>query len=164
MSDEPIEVGASADGVRYWMAVEACRQGEVRLTAQAASLTAIETRCTSILSWSVAGALALVAGATQGRWQALAIGAGLSLAAAAVASIAGLWPRRWHPPGYAQPDLKAMQARTELAVRERIALGYATGIEQNAARLALAGRLLRVAWIAFAASPVAGLIGAVLIR
>lgn len=48
-AESEIEVGQNKGCMRFWRAKEGCRHGEARLAAQAASLTAMETRATAIL-------------------------------------------------------------------------------------------------------------------
>src|SRR5262245_54989647 len=64
-----IEVGASDDTLRYWLAKEALRQGEVQMAAQSAALQSLASRATSILGWSVTITGALAAAAVSGPYR-----------------------------------------------------------------------------------------------
>ena len=48
----PIYVGETDGALRLWLAHEAMRQAEQVLAGQTASLTALETRATTLLTWS----------------------------------------------------------------------------------------------------------------
>jgi len=155
-----IEVGVAGDEMRLWLATEAKRQGEARLIAQAASISALEMRATAILAWSVASVLALSAAASQGHLTTVALAAGPLLLLSALMCVAGLWPQDWHPPGYDFGSLQSMSAASELQLVEQIAAGYEAGIRANDMRTVRFGWLLRFAWLCFLIAPLAGIAGA----
>lgn len=161
-----IEVGAQAEDLRYWLAKEAVRQGEVRLSAQAQNIAAMESRATSILAWSTATMVALGAAASQGHLRPIAMLAGALLLAASIACIGALWPAAWHPPGHDFAALAKMRTqapdKTELEVLELIAVSYEDGIAANDRRAGRFAWWLRAAWILFLAAPIAGAIRALL--
>jgi hypothetical protein len=157
MTDSPenieTEVGATGGDLRYWLAKEALRQSETRIAGQATSLQAMETRATSLLTWSVTLCMALVAAAVDERfrWAAVA-GAAFAMATAAIA-IAALWPRVWFAGGHRPSSLDKLGHDTELGYLEQMALGNETAGDRNEGRLRGFARLLRLAWISFAFAP-----------
>lgn len=158
--DETIEVGAADDALRFWRSVEAVRQGELRLAAQAANRAAIEQRAGALAGWCNAGLLALGAAVfakvTDAQLVA-AIAAATLLAAALWFCLAALKPRSWGVAGYDPAHLVRWEEASELEIRERMAVGYADGIAMNDARLDLAGWCLRTASLFMAAAPVTAL-------
>ena len=48
-----VEVGATDADLRWWLAKEAVRHGELLLPSQLSNLTAMETRATALFGWSV---------------------------------------------------------------------------------------------------------------
>ncbi len=60
---ELIEVGSSRDDgtIRYWLAKEGVRQGELRLAFQGSSLGGLTASAASLLGWIVSISLALAA-------------------------------------------------------------------------------------------------------
>jgi len=153
------EVGAAGGDLRYWLAKESLRQSEARLAGQATSIQAMETRATSLLTWSVTIGIALVAAMVDPHYRWPALGAlGCALAAAASCVIA-LWPRPWFSGGHRPSELERLGHATELAFLEQMAMGNEAAAERNEARLRLFARLLRFCWIGLAAAPaVAGAI------
>ena len=99
--DNEIEVGAVGDTLRYWLAKEALRQGELALTSQLCALDAMMSRASSIFGWSVTVSIALVGVVSlpaSSRLPAL-----VSLVCtffAAVCCVCALWPRNWVLNGY----------------------------------------------------------------
>lgn len=155
---QDIEVGQNGDDFRLWLATEGRRQGEVRLAAQAAALTAMETRATAILQWSVAIGSASVAVMIQGVVARPPFAAALCcLFLASALCIAALWPKNWHPPGYSFEALQDFGVQSELEVTEGTAYGYATAIAANDRTATRFARLLKVAWLCFAVAPLAAL-------
>jgi hypothetical protein len=152
------EVGAIDDaGLRYWKAVEAMRQGEMALTAQAASLTAMETRAVSIMTWSLTTATAIgLAVVTQKAPVASLVPCAAALGAS-LCCMAALWPRRWQSLGYSFAAMQAMDYRSELEVRESINLAYDVARADNNGRLRSFARYLRAAWVLFALAPASAL-------
>jgi hypothetical protein len=149
------EVGAAGGDLRYWLAKEALRQSEARLAGQATSLQAMETRATSLLTWSVTLSMALTAAATDDRFRWPAItGAAFALATAATA-LAALWPRPWFAGGHRPTSLEKLGHDTELGYLEQMALGNEVAADRNEQRLRAFARLLRLCWISFAIAPVA---------
>jgi hypothetical protein len=139
---EPIELGEVEGGLRYWLAKEAIRQAELHLAAQATSLTAMESRATSILSWSVAGVFVLGSASLTGQYRAAALVAALFLFISAVLCVVGLWPRNWGIPGYPPGEIIDSDARSELEFLEFIVGGYAKTIIRNEKRLSVFGNIL----------------------
>lgn len=159
---EPIETGATGVDFRLWLATESRRQAELRLASQAATLSAVEARATSLLSWSSGAALAMVAVISQGRLVAPALMVAAAMLSAAICCIVALWPRPWCAPGYDFDQLQAPNFSSELEIAEWTAAGYATGIQANLARLLEFNRIMRTAWQFFALAPAAGLVMAFL--
>jgi hypothetical protein len=155
-----IDVGQAGPEFRNWLAAEARRQGELHLTAQAANISAMETRATAILAWSVAVLIALATLASQHRAVPAAALAGICLFMAAASCVLALQPGDWHTPGYMFASLQQMGHQTEMQMNEAVASGYETGIQINDGRLSRFAGLLRSAWTWFSLSPVAALIGA----
>lgn len=151
--DGEIEVGETGDTLRFWLAKEAIRHGETHLTAQAASLSAMEARATSILGWAVTGVFALGALATTGQYRAAAGFAAAVLSIAAVFCIVGLWPRGWAVAGLHPAQIRNSGKDTELGVLEYVALCYEAAIDLNVSRLKGFGRYLACSWVCFVASP-----------
>ena len=58
---DQVEAGATGDALCLWQAKEAVRNAELRLTSQAGTLQAFETRATAILGW-----IALIVSAPAG--------------------------------------------------------------------------------------------------
>ena len=159
-----IEVGAStAEGnLRYWRAKEAVRQGELRLSAQAAVRAALEARATAITGWAAAGLLALSAtGAAASDWAAR-IGVGVAfviLFSAAAACIHVARPRQdWSTTGYDPRLIADDKLGSELEFLEYIAYGLSPGIQTNNLHLIRTGAALRWAGWMLIASPIAGAI------
>lgn len=152
-----IEVGAADDTLRYWLAKEALRQGELQIAAQISALQSLATRATSILGWAVTVAGALIAAAISGPWKLPAIVAAGCMFVSSVCCFVALWPRDWALPGHRPAWLLSAPHPTELEVLEGMARGYATGNEQNARRQQRFGKWLRAAWVFFLLAPLAGI-------
>jgi hypothetical protein len=151
-----VEVGATDADLRWWLAKEAVRHGELLLPSQLSNLTAMETRATALFGWSVPTILALGAAALNTRYTGPAIAAASWLAGAAAACVYGLWPQDWSHAGYHPREILNEKLTSELEVLEAIAGGYAEGADLNKARLAHLADCLRFAWAFFIASLVAG--------
>ena len=142
---------------------EAVRQAEVRLTGQAAALTTLETRATSIVSWSVAvaaGALAFALGDGQARHLQWGAGVGaVAMWGAAVIAARVLAPRDWTVAGHRPPAVLRGDDDEEVEGFFRsLAEGYERGISDNAARLRAGSGALRWALRGvLLAGPAAGL-------
>lgn len=156
-----IEVGASeAEGdLRYWRAKEAVRQGEARLTAQAAIRTAMEARATAITGWAAA-ALVVATGAVFAApdWASRSAAAFtvVVLFIAAGTCIFAARPRDWSMTGYDPQVIMTDTLSTELETLESLAEGISPGIQANNLRLNTMGTLLRWAGWMLIAAPVAG--------
>jgi hypothetical protein len=99
--DNEIEVGALGDSLRYWLAKEALRQGELGLTSQMSALDAMMSRASAIFGWSVTVSIALVGIASlPGGSQLPAFAALVFTFLAAVCCVCALWPRNWVLNGY----------------------------------------------------------------
>jgi len=165
----PIEVGASeADGdLRYWRAKEALRQGEARLTAQAAIRTAMEARATAITGWAAAS-LVVATGAVFAAPDSASRGAaGLTavvLFFAAGVCIYAARPRDWTITGYDPEIIMNDSLATELEALESLAEGISPGIQANNRRLNGMGRLLRLSGWALIAAPLGGATTYIVIR
>lgn len=156
---ETIEVGETGDTLRYWLAKEAIRHAEARLGAQAASLTALESRAVSILGWAVTGVFALGAAATTGHYRDSAMTAAVFLFLASLLSIYGLWPQKWGVAGYMPLAVLDSGQLSELETLEHIAQGYDATITQNEKRLWLFTKAISGSWLCFGTAPVvAGLL------
>ena len=159
---EKTEVGASDDEIRLWRAKEAVRHGELLLKSQQDNMVATESRATAVIAWSVPTILALCAFAIQNQYSGdaamSAVAAAICLAAAATASVVGLWPQRWGHAGYEPLTLLDDPLPSELEILESIAQGYDTTAQQNDARLNRFARWMRVAWLFFIAAPAIGML------
>jgi hypothetical protein len=151
---EETEVGATEGDLRYWLAKEAMRQSEARLVGQAASLQAMETRATSLLTWSVTVSMALVAAATTERFFWPAIGAAAFALCTAALAILALWPRRWFTGGHRPSALDKLGHTTELGFLEQMAMGNEAAADLNEERLRRFAGLIRLCWISLALAPV----------
>jgi hypothetical protein len=158
-----IELGQVADdGLRYWRAKEAVRQGELRLAAQTAALATFEARATSVVGLAVAGSTSLVALTTVVilppglRFGAVLAVLLLFLAAICGARVigAGAW-RAFGAPG----SLLDSPYASELEELEAMAGGLALDIDSNETRLTGAGRRLGWGLRWAAAAPPAVLVG-----
>lgn len=157
--DEPatIEVGEIAgDGLRLWCAREAMRQGEVRLAAQTSNRTALESRATSILAWSVAATVALGLGVLRTAtpapptpmWvQGMHLAPIGTLCIAAVFCVRALWPTVWISAGHSLTQIGGLGASTELQICEALGATYETGFALNNAALARMSLWLKCAWL-----------------
>ncbi|MBV9735420.1 MAG: hypothetical protein JO209_05880 [Acidisphaera sp.] len=165
-----IEVGASdQDGsIRYWIAKETVRQGELLLASQIAEMNSLMARASSILGWSVTIVLALGAALAAlhvpassardaglaGRFFVPVMLTAISSFVAAVVCVFVLWPGRWHAPGHEPRWVASIPFPSELETLEAMGGGYA----QAAARNAVALRRLELSLRAFfAAAPAVGL-------
>jgi hypothetical protein len=154
-----IEVGATEGDLRYWRAKEAVRQGEARLTAQAAVRTALEARATALTGWAAVSLLAAAGGTFAAKDAAQSAGAacaGLLLFVAATIGIHAARPRDWAMIGYDPEVITADQLGSELEVLESIAAGLSPGIQANNRRLNSMGRMLRRAGGMLIAAPALG--------
>jgi hypothetical protein len=151
-----IEVGATDDELRLWLAKEAVRHGELRLTAQQNNLAAMESRATSMFGWSIPTILALGTAALRSRYSGPALSAATCMVGTAVMCAVALWPQPWGHAGHRPPMLLNEQLQSELEVIESIALGYDQTADSNEARLTRFGEWLRVAWLLFLLSPLMG--------
>lgn len=159
-SPEPelIEVGLTQDGLRYWRAKEAMRQGELQLATQLAGVAGLQTRATAILGWTVAIALALSAAASAAHWRLPLAASAVPVLLSAVCCVITLWPRDYSEPGWRPSVLMDMSYGTELEILESLAQGYDTGIRANDAALRRRARWLRAAWVLFLAAPLVALL------
>lgn len=146
--------------LRYWLAKEALRQSEVRLAGQATSLQAMETRATSLLTWSVTIGIALVAAMVEPHYRWPALGALVCTVIVAGSCVTALWPRGWFSGGHRPSDLERLGHATELAFLEQMAMGNEAAADRNEVRLRLFAHLLRLCWVSLALAPVAA--GAIL--
>lgn len=152
------EVGADGGDLRYWLAKEAPRQSEARLAGQSATLQAMETRATALLTWSVTLGVALVAAAVNPRFRWPASGALLFALVTAVTSVMALWPRGWLSGGHRPSELERLNLGTELEFLEHMAAGNEKAAERNEARLQAFARHIRLCWLSLAAAPMAAAI------
>ncbi len=155
---EETEVGAIGGDLRYWLAKEGLRQTELRLSAQPNSLQAMETRATSILTWSVSIGLALVAAWVSGTMKAPAVVALLFAVVASVAAAWGLWPRPWTVPGQDLRKMRAKKFGSELEHLESMALGNADAADDNEKRMQCFAVALKLAWVCLIFAPIAALV------
>jgi hypothetical protein len=155
------EIGAAGGDLRYWLAKEALRQGELRLAGQAATLQAMETRATSLLTWSVTLGIALVAAATDQRFRFAAAAALAVAMCAAIASVWAMWPRRWLIAGQRYSDMEHRNLTSELEHLEAMAQGAEAAAEDNERRIRRFATALRCAWVSLVAAPAAAALAAV---
>ena len=177
---EQIEVGASrrSGELRYWKAKYAIDKGEILINAQLNSVPRQTTGATSLLGWSITISIALTAVITTSLQPPIASKAGsqstsyfsghllwpavateLFLLVSAICCVRVLWPGGiWFSPGLSPTDLLNAPHDTELTTLEALARGYADRIDDNYQRLQYLVWFLRVAWICFVVSPVAGLV------
>lgn len=152
------EVGADGGDLRYWLAKEALRQSEARLAGQSATIQAMETRATALLTWSVTLGVALVAAAVDPRFRWPAFGALLFALVTAVTSVMALWPRGWFSGGHRPSELDRLNLTTELEFLEHMAVGNEEAAERNESRLRTFARHIRLCWLSLAAAPMAAAI------
>jgi hypothetical protein len=154
-STSDIEVGATDGDLRYWRAKEAVRQGEARLTAQAAIRTALEARATALTGWAAVSLLAATGAGFTAKDAAGSAGAGAAGVALLIAAIVGIHavrPRDWAMVGYDPEVITSDRLGSELELLESIAAGLSPGIQVNNRRLDGMGRMLRWAgWMLIAA-------------
>jgi hypothetical protein len=154
-STSDIEVGATDGDLRYWRAKEAVRQGEARLTAQAAIRTALEGRATALTGWAAISLLAATGAGFTAKDMAGSAGAGAEgvvLLIAAIVGIHAVRPRDWAMVGYDPQVITSDRLDSELELLESIAAGLSPGIQTNNRRLNGMGRMLRWAgWMLIAA-------------
>ena len=156
--DGEIEVGNLGDSLRYWLAKEALRQGELGLTSQMSALDAMMSRASAIFGWSVTVTIALVGIASlPGGPQFPAFAALVCAFRAAVFCVCALWPRNWALNGYDPVSVINQTYGTELEVLESMAKGLAEAKRLNGAASQRVGIFLRLGWLCFCLSPVAGL-------
>jgi len=148
------EVGAADGTLRLWLAKEALRQGELRLAGQALTLQAMETRATSLLTWSVTVGVALVAASIDSRFRDAAVSAFTCSTIAASACVWGMWPRSWRIAGQRFSDMERRALSTELEHLASMAQGVENAAEANEARVKRFASALRVAWVSVVAAPV----------
>jgi hypothetical protein len=164
---EIVEWGASDGEYRLWVAKEAQRQGEMIFASQTADLSAAETRATSLIGWTVAGALAgaaVLAGHQNAHENAVIAVTGAPVIVAIAACAAALWPKPWARAG---TDLAWMTTKQgpddcELNTLEAMAAGYLKAAKENDLRLEAFAAKMKIAWIAFLATPIAA-VGAILL-
>ena len=154
-ADPGWEVGADGTSLRYWLAVEGMRQAELRLAAQTASIEAMESRATSILTWSVTIALALAAAILDPRYRIPATAALVPALLAAGCCTMALWPRAWDAAGHRLSDMTRRDYGTELEHREAIGSGLDAAAEENHRRLMRFARRLKGAWCMLILTPLA---------
>lgn len=126
-----------------WRATEAVRNAEVRLTAQAASLQALEARAMAIIGWAsvvVAAGVATYLTRTEPHLRYGAIALATGFMAAILVAMRVLAPRTgWGVPGI-DPDAIADAPGPAVAdAAAWIAGAYAGTVRANSARLAGAG-------------------------
>ena len=156
--DEPVEiaVGAVDGALRFCLAVEAARQGELRLAGQQANLQAVEARATSLLGWAVAGLTGMAVLALDRQHRILVIPPAACLAACAAFCIAALGPKAWHMAGYTASDLADWRVGTELELRESLAVGYEGAAAGNKRVMDRIAWFITAAWACLIAAPVTG--------
>lgn len=155
--DDEIEVGALGDSLRYWLAKEALRQGELRLASQISAVDAMMSRATSVFGWSVTVTIALMGvSSLAGSSRVPALAALAYTFLAAVCCVCALWPRRWVLNGYDPNLLIDGTYGTELETIESMAKGLADGERLNATASQRVAVFLRIAWLCFCLSPIAG--------
>jgi hypothetical protein len=153
-----IEVGAADNDYRLWAAKEAQRQAELALASQAANLLAAETRATSLVGWTVAGALAgmaVLTGHPNAHEHVVLAAIGAPVIVAIGACVAALWPKLWHRPGTDLAWLLETQTPDDCELRtlEAMAAGHIAAVEKNDRRLKAFSNKMKIAWIAFLAIP-----------
>jgi hypothetical protein len=158
MSDE-IDVGKVDDELRLWVAGQAVRHAELRLSSQAIHRAALEARAASLLGWAVTLALAALTLATkppspEAGSAAIVVMLCCFIAAACAALV--LWPREWGVSGLSPSDLLETERSSELEYQEGIALLYEENIGKNHTSLRLLARWLRASWMCLVIAPLAG--------
>lgn len=153
---QDINVGQADADLRLCLAVEAVRQGELRLAGQQANIQAGEARATSVLGWSAAGLSAMAVLALDQERRILVAPSAVLLALCVIMCIAALWPKDWNTPGYTRADLEAWQVGSELELRESLASGYERCAAENKEQMDHFARCMKVAWVSLALAPVAG--------
>lgn len=153
-----INVGLADADLRLCLAVEAARQGELRLAGQQANLQAGEARATSVLGWSATGLSAMAVLALDQQRRMLVVPSAILLALCVVMCVRALWPKMWHTAGYTGEDLAGWQVGSELELREALASGYESAASDNKARMDHFARCMVVAWVSLALAPLAGIL------
>lgn len=157
MSEE-IQIGAVGDDFHLWAAKEAQRQGELIIASQTADLLATEARATSLVGWTVAGALAgvaVLAGHKNVHEAAILAILSVPVIVAVGACACALWPKPWHRAGFApQWVMEEDPGNCELNVLQAIAKAHGKAIDENQSRLEDFAKKMRIAWLAFLAIPV----------
>ncbi len=90
---QEINVGQADGDLRLCLAVEAVRQGELRLAGQQANIQAGEVRATSVLGWSATGLSAMAVLALDQQRRILVMPSAVLLALCIIMCIAALWPK-----------------------------------------------------------------------
>ena len=139
-----------ADELARWVAVEAVRNAEVRLAAQAASLLALEARAMAIIGWaSVVVAAGIAAYLTPAlaphmRYGAIVLATGFM--AAILMAMRVLAPRTgWGVPGIEPEAVLRAPGPSVAHAAAWIAGGYEGLVATNSARLNEAGRRINAA-------------------
>ena len=155
---QEVNVGQADADLRLCLAVEAARQGELRLAGQQANLQAAEARATSVLGWSATGLSAMAVLALDQQRRVLVIPSAVLLALCVIMCIAALWPKEWHAAGYTTDDLGAWRIGSELELRESLASGYKAAAEGNKQQMDHLARCMKVAWVSLALAPIAAIL------
>lgn len=153
-----INVGQADGDLRFCLALEAVRQGELRLAGQQANLQAGEARATSVLGWSATGLSAMAVLALDQQRRMLVIPSAILLALCIIMCIAALWPKEWHTAGYTMADLRTWQIGSELELRESLASGYEAAAKGNKEQMDHFARCMKVAWLSLALAPIAAIL------
>ncbi len=168
-----IEVGHVADpnvegggGLRLWRVREALRQSELRLAAQAAALTTIESRAQGLAGWLISVLTVLI-----GAFLVPSLPPAMRVAAGSAALTAGgalafvaltLRPNDWTVAGHNPSVLMESTNSAELYDLEAMSLPYAKGIAANSGRLATASAHLRHALLVALCAPITALVAGAL--
>jgi hypothetical protein len=153
------EAGATGPELRYWLAKEAVRQGEVLLKFQATTIAAIQKQATTLLGWVVTATTAAVTVAIstdKPEWRSATILIAAGLTITAVVCIVILLPREIRSEAFEPNQLLGSVLKSELENLESLAEGHSTGISINKAKLIFSKRMLITAWILFVLSPLSG--------
>ncbi|MFT8789021.1 hypothetical protein [Komagataeibacter saccharivorans] len=165
-------LGASGPAYRLWKAKTAFAQAEKTLASQAETLSAYETRATSLLGWLSAELLAIVGtvathvshGTLDMTWALGSIGF-LIPAIISTSNLSIIYRyKAWTVVGSDLDWLmKGWQGATEARALEELIQEYMAGMEENAQILGISQEALKRGWEWFILTPIIGLLTAIVV-
>lgn len=170
------DCGARGPAYRLWRAKEAMAQAEKRLSSQKDQLALYQGRATSVLGWISAEALgtaAMVAShitpqsTVRSDWCWIGGGLGVFIPAVIAAwHLTGAFPARaWSFSGISATWLLTDHGdQSEMTMVEEMAREHADGVADNDKVLSFVWSRLRKGWGWFLATPIIGIITAIVFR